>query len=103
MHPEHLITELFEHFAQICFVFFGGAGIVGHGGRVKLTPDIVDTDADGNPLRMQVDDIAVESCLQIAAGVAGNAGVGHTQEGFGIRNRKEIFNDTNIAVAQIVK
>ena len=70
--------RLFNHRAQVFFIFHRVDRLIGERRRIKLPPHIIDADADRHPLRVQGKHVALIARKQVFRRIAADAGVRKT-------------------------
>jgi hypothetical protein len=77
--------------------------VLGNSGRVKLSPHVVDADADGYPVRIKGNYITVKTIEKVAACVTSDAGVSHAEGVVGVSCYEKVFDLADVAVAEVIE
>ena len=95
--------RLFNHRAQVFFIFHRVDRLIGERRRIKLPPHIIDADADRHPLRVQGKHVALIARKQVFRRIAADAGVRKTNAQLRVSRRHKALDDARIAVTHVVK
>lgn len=72
-------------------------------GAVELPPDIVDADHHREPVRVEVDHVALPACREASRGVAADAGIDDVDAELRIEGVDHARDDVRVAAAEAVE
>ena len=62
-----------KNLGEVLLVFLGKYGLLGKGGGVKLSPNVIDADADGDPIGVECETVPLGTCEKVTAVIARDA------------------------------
>lgn len=73
------------------------SGVVG---GIELPPDVIDTDHDGEPVGLVLEDIALPTFLKVGDAIAADPGIENPNRGLRMLSGEKTFHERDIAVTQ---